>query len=90
MLGHLREDVVKIVLSSLELSCKPSSLREVYGAYQMSKSHRLPLKHVYKWSSKIFDMVHVNIWGLPSIYSIDEAHYYLLFVDEFLRFFGFM
>lgn len=64
----------------------PNSCLEVGRAYQLSKSHRLLFNHTLTRSKFSFDIIHVDLWGLAPVISINGMKYFILFVDDCTRF----
>jgi len=52
----------------------------------LAKQHKLPFQLSNTNTVKIFDLIHVDIWGLIAISSIHGHKYFLALVDDFSRY----
>lgn len=69
--GMLRSMFYKKTLSNLNFHVQSSSYYTVCSAYQLGKSHRLPLSHVHTCFTIPFEIVHVDIWASSAIISLN-------------------
>ncbi|KAM2926469.1 hypothetical protein FF1_043834 [Malus domestica] len=51
----------------------------------MSKSTRLPFVSSQSRTSKLFEVVHSDIWGTSCVESFDGYKYYVTFIDDYSR-----
>lgn len=65
---------------------KSASDLDICNACQLGKSHHLPFQHVHSRSKVPFERIHANLWGsYPVVYTI-RIKYFLIFVDDFIRY----
>jgi hypothetical protein len=51
-----------------------------------SKMHKLPFTDSTSITTRPLELVHSDVWGLAPVTSINEIRYYVIFVDDFMRF----
>lgn len=85
-LSHSYQAILDQILRGMNLSIQPSMCHHMCAPYQMEKAHQLPLISVYSRSLLPFDIVHGNIWGLSHALSSNDVCYFLLFIDNFIRY----
>ena len=78
-LAHPSEFVLSTLFPSL---CKSSLVCEIC---HLSKFTRLPFNSSISRASKLFEMVHSDVWGPAPLESFDGYRYYVTFVDDFSR-----
>ncbi|XP_068344010.1 uncharacterized protein [Pyrus communis] len=78
-LAHPSESVLSTLFPSL---CKSSLVCEIC---HLSKSTRLSFNSSMSRTSKLFEMVHSDVWGPAPLESFDGYRYYVIFVDDFSR-----
>ena len=49
---------------------------------QLGKQLVLPFNTSESMSTNIFDLIHSNVWGPSSIFSIGRSQYFVIFVDD--------
>ena len=82
-LGHpsdLKLRVLSHVIPSLQSSCNKDC-----QFFPMAKLKRLPFPFKNKISACAFDLVHMDVWGLYSIPTLDGFKYFLTIVDDATR-----
>lgn len=85
-LSHPHFFVLKQILLEIDEPCFRSSETDMCGACKLSKLHRLPFTHIHEWSSQAFEIIHVNIWNPSPIIVENGVTYFILFVDDHIRF----
>jgi hypothetical protein len=83
-LGHISESIHKCI--SVQFPFIPFNKISPCDTCHFSKHKNLPYPISTSSSSKIFDIVHADIWGPYSIPSIDGHKYFLTLVDDYSRF----
>ncbi|KAI5327777.1 hypothetical protein L3X38_027173 [Prunus dulcis] len=78
-LAHPSEFVLSTLFPSL---CKSSLVCEIC---HLSKFTRFPFNSSISRASKIFEIVHSDVWGPAPLESFDGYRYYVTFVDDFSR-----
>ena len=78
-LAHPSEPVMTKLFPNF---CKPSHECEIC---QMSKATRLPFVSSKSRTSKLFEVVHSDIWGPSRVDSFDGYKYYVTFIDDYSR-----
>ena len=53
---------------------------------QLGKQPALPFNSSEPISTDIFDLIHSDVWGPSSVFSIDESRYFVVFVDDYSRY----
>ncbi|KAM2621688.1 hypothetical protein TB2_026408 [Malus domestica] len=78
-LAHPSSHVMSFIFPSF---CKEISDCEVC---QKSKSTRLPFPHSLSRATKVFEIVHSDIWGPATLESFDGYRFFISFIDDFSR-----
>ena len=52
----------------------------------LAKQKKLPFHHSISVSSSCFDLVHADIWGPHSTFSLNGSKYFLTLVDDYSRY----
>ncbi|KAL2242588.1 UNVERIFIED_CONTAM: Copia protein [Sesamum indicum] len=80
-LGHAGQDVM------LHLPCCKRNVQCIKNCQTcpLAKQHRLPFHLSETQSQKIFDLIHVDVWGPYRQYSINNCSYMLTIVDDYSR-----
>lgn len=68
------------------MSSKIGSLFDVGGACQIGKSYSILMQHVHTKSTKPFFLININIWDPIPKLSLNDSCYFLLIIDDFIRF----
>ena len=53
---------------------------------QLGKQSALPFNSSELISTDIFYLIHSDVWGPSSVFSIDESRYFVVFVDDYSRY----
>ena len=69
--------------SNLEISC---NFNNTCTVFPLAKQRRIHFPVSNSTSKKFFDLIHCDIWGLFSISSRNECHFFLTIVDDFSRY----
>jgi len=85
-LGHASDNVHKCIASQFPVISYKFNKDLPCDTCHYSKQKRLPYNISTTQSSKIFEILHVNIWGPYSISSISGHEYFLTLVDDYSRF----
>jgi hypothetical protein len=48
--------------------------------------HKLPFTDSTSITTRPLELVHSDVWGLAPVTSINDIRYYVIFVDDFIRF----
>ena len=81
-LGHLSKDKLS-VLSTKFNYISSKTCDDFCQICPFAKQKRLPFLVSISSSNKIFDLLHMNIWGPLAITSVDGHRYFLTIVDDF-------
>lgn len=81
-LSHPNFEIVKQAARAMNQELDNSSNDELCTAYEMAKSHRLPMLHTHTHSLHPFDIVHVDLWGLFLVVSMKGMRYFFMLVDD--------
>lgn len=82
--GHPSSNIFPKLLKSSKVSFADSKHKCL--DCPLSKLNKLPFKTRSSYSKKPVETLHMDVWGLSPISSIYNHKFYLLIVDEFLRF----
>ncbi|KAK8921731.1 hypothetical protein KSP39_PZI020888 [Platanthera zijinensis] len=82
--GHLSHSTFKTL--SEQFPCISSSYISPCDVCHYARQKRLPYISSTSSSNKIFDLLHVDIWGSYSTSSVHDHKYFLTMVDDFSRF----
>ena len=85
-LGHTSDSIQKCIASQFPFISYKSNDKIPCDTCHFSKQRRLPYPISTSHSSKIFDILHADIWGPYAIPSISGHKYFLTLVDDFSRF----
>lgn len=85
-LAHPHETILKRLVSRFQLPTTSNKLSPVCEPCQLGKSHRLPLLHSHISSTKPFELLYSDVWGPSPLFSINGNRYFILFVDDFIKF----
>jgi hypothetical protein len=85
-LGHISDNVHKCIASQFPFITYKFNKDLPCDTCHFSKQKRLPYSISTTQSSKIFEILHVDIWGPYSIPSISGHKYFLTLVDDYSRF----
>ena len=83
-LGHLASPTLLHALKSNHISFS-SSLDKCLDCLS-NKSHKLPFSRSFISSSYPLEIVYFDVWGPAPINSIDDFHYYVIFLDHFSKY----
>ncbi|KAJ9544041.1 hypothetical protein OSB04_023748 [Centaurea solstitialis] len=83
-LGHPGVSTFSFLKSRNFISCS-NTLLPMCHACQLGKHCRLSFSHSTTKTSKVFELVHYDLWTSP-ISSLSGYKYYILFLDEFSHF----
>ncbi|XP_056685440.1 uncharacterized protein [Spinacia oleracea] len=85
-LGHPSDRVLKLVpVVKNSLSNARKKLNKACGVCPQAKQHRDSFPVSDSKASRIFELIHCDLWGRNSIPSSSGAHYFLTLVDDFSR-----
>ena len=85
-LGHPSSRIVKLVLSSYNISVKDKSEFEFCPFCCLGKIHNFPFSHSTTVYSLPLEMIYTDLWGPAPIQSKNGYTYYISFVDASTRF----
>ncbi|KAI3722068.1 hypothetical protein L2E82_33093 [Cichorium intybus] len=83
-LGHPGSSVLSFLLSRHFINCSSTKL-PICHACQTGKHCRLPFTLSTSKTSRVFELVHSDLWTSP-ITSLSGFKYYILFLDDFSHF----
>ena len=85
-LGHASFFRIKSLASTSVLGKVSPNTFECLSC-QLGKQHALPLNDSESSSSSApFDLVHYDIWGLAPTPTVGGSRYFVIFIDDFLRY----
>ncbi|XP_020679649.1 protein argonaute 1A-like [Dendrobium catenatum] len=85
-LGHPSDSVFTELAKLVTYIHKDSSYSPPCISCQISKCHKLPFSRSLSSSTKPFQLVHSDVWGLAPITSMNGSRFYITFIDDFSRF----
>jgi transposase InsO family protein len=85
-LGHPAFQVVRRLLSSLQLPVISNKSSESCTACLRSKSHQLPFSHQHTRSTAPLQLLYTDVWGPSPLISTTGFKFYVSFLDDFSRY----
>ena len=80
-LGHPSHDRLLVMQKQYSfITC--TDVNKPYEPCHLARQKRLPFPLRESCSLPIFDLVHVDIWGLLATYSMFSFHYFLTIIDD--------
>ena len=84
--GHPNMRILHKIISLHGLPTLSSNKNLVCDACSSSKSHRLPYSYSTHQTSKPLEIIHSDLWGPSPVISHTGNRYYVIFVDDFIRY----
>lgn len=81
-LSHPHASLLRCLFLHFKLPTFSNIFPTVCESCQLGKSHCLPFTHTHVPSLKPFDLIYLDVWGLPPSFSINGNKYFVLFVDD--------
>ena len=87
-LGHPSDKVLSATLSSIYVSCTFNNSDSITHCKHCLNGmmHQLPFPKSDFQASKPLKLIHFDVWGLAPVTSVNDFQYYVIFVDEYLKF----
>ena len=78
-IGHPSDKILKYIFDFSNLDCSNCEV------CKLAKHTRLPFTTSNSKSSKIFELVHSDVWGPAPVDSYNGFKYFVTFIDDFSR-----
>ena len=87
-LGHPNSHVLSVLTKSGLLGNKLSKFSEIVdcASCKLGKSKTLPFPLHKSHTTKAFELVHTDVWGISPVISHHHNKYFVTFIDDFTRF----
>jgi len=89
-LGHPNSHALRVLLKSGLLGNKnlTSSNNDIvdYASCKLGKSKTLPFSLHKTCTTKPFEVIHTDVWGIAPVISHEHYKYFVIFIDDFTRF----
>ena len=89
-LGHPNSHVFRVLLKSRSLGNKNSSSSKIdivdCASCKLGKRKSLPFPLHTTHTTKPFELVHTEVWGITRVISHEHYKYFVTFIDDFTRF----
>ena len=89
-LGHPNSHVLRVLLKSRSLGNKNSTSSKIdivdCASCKLDKSKSLPFPLHTTHTTKPFELVHTDVWGIAPVISHEHYKYFVTFIDDFTRF----
>ena len=79
-LGHPNSHVIRVLLKSCSLGNKN------LNSCKLGKSKLLPFPLHTTHTTKPFELIHTDVWGITLVISHEHYKYFVTFIDDFTRF----